>query len=417
MPSFEHKLPKMFRIKQAFQEDEISDIYADIRGEFNQKNSIKEKIKVGQKIGIAVGSRGIDHLQEIVTEIVKILKEWNAKPFIIPAMGSHGGATAKGQIQVLAELGVTEKTVSAPIVSNMETVDLGCIQENVRIHFSADAMNADHLIVVNRVKPHTAFRGEVESGLCKMLAIGCGKHKGAAYLHKFDLSEVLLPAAEFLLDKTPFLCGLAVLENGHGKISQLKLAEANEIIDTDIELLKTAWELMPTIPVNDLDILLIDEMGKNISGGGMDPNVIGFWRKGGGELKPNYKTVIVLDLTSESHGNATGIGWADLTTRKLLNKIDVNATYTNALTAGVLRSARFPIALENDREAIFTEVNRLSESDHIRMIRIVNTLSLDTFWASENVLSELNNKSNITIDSKPLEMQFDKNGNLLPMPI
>jgi hypothetical protein len=338
------------------------------------------------------------------------------KPYIIPAMGSHGGGVGEGQARILAELGITEDTVAAPVVSNMDVVSLGRVESGAEVFFAKDAFEADHLVVINRVKPHTAFRAEVESGLCKILAVGCGRQKGAENMHKYDLAQTIVPAARRIIQKTSVLCGLAVTENALGGTHSLKMAKPEEFVDLDREFLKTAWTLLPKLPIDDLDILLVDEMGKNVSGAGMDPNVIGFWRREGGPRQPDFRILVVLDLTPHSHGNATGIGMADLTTRRVIDQIDWEATYLNAFTSGVLRSARMPIPVENDRLAIETALTRSPDPAGVRMVRIVNTGELETFWATEAVLPELRDNENVAVDETPLDLGFTDEGRLLSNP-
>jgi hypothetical protein len=337
------------------------------------------------------------------------------EPYVIPAMGSHGGATGKGQAQVLAELGITEASVKAPIVSNMDVVSLGHVESGAEVFFAKDALKADHIVVINRVKPHTAFRADVESGLCKILAVGCGRQKGAENMHKYDLGKTIVPAFRLIMRSTSILCGLAVTENASGGTHSLKLAGPEEFVEVDREFLKIAWSLLPKLPMDDLDILLVDEMGKNVSGAGMDPNVIGFWRREGGPRRPDYRILVVLDLTPHSHGNATGIGMADLTTRRVIDKIDWNATYMNVFTSGVLRSAHMPIPLENDRAAIEAALARVPVPANARMARIVNTGELVTFWASEAILPELKVLSTLSVDHQPLELRFNPEGRIIPL--
>jgi hypothetical protein len=330
-------------------------------------------------------------------------------------MGSHGGGTAEGQRQVLAELGITADSVGAPVVSSMDVVSLGRVESGAEVFFAKDALDADHIVAINRIKPHTAFRSEVESGLCKILAVGCGRQKGAANMHKYDLARTIVPAARRIMEKASVLCGLAVTENALGGTHSLKLARPEEFVEVDRRFLETAWKLLPRIPLDDLDVLLVDEMGKNVSGAGMDPNVIGFWRREGGPRKPDYRILIVLDLTPHSHGNATGIGMADLTTRRVIDSIDWDATYLNAFTSGVLRSARMPIPVETDRLALEAALNRTPDPGSVRMARIVNTGELETFWATEALLPELQAQQNITVDATPVKLQFNAQGRLLPM--
>jgi hypothetical protein len=407
--------PLMYRIEQHFEATSIKDIAECLRQEFARLEA-RDKVQPGQNVAVAVGSRGIHDLVTIVATAVECLRGMQLKPFIIPAMGSHGGATSQGQAEVLYGMGITESAVGAPIVSNMDTISLGRLDSGAEVFCAQDALEADHLVVINRVKPHTVFRGEVESGLCKMLAIGLGKKRGASNIHKFDLAQSIVPAALMILEKASVLCGLAIVENPSGGTHTIRLALPNEFVDVDRELLKEAWRLLPRIPLEDLDILIIDEMGKNISGAGIDPNVIGFWRRGGGPRKPDYRTLIVLDLTPESHGNATGIGMADLTTRRVIDKVDLQATYTNAITSWVLRSALLPIALENDRNVLEAVLNQVADLQQVRMARIVSTLELQTFWATEALLSELREQEGIIVGDRPLQLEFDTNGRLLPFP-
>ncbi|MCK5204501.1 MAG: DUF2088 domain-containing protein, partial [Desulfobacterales bacterium] len=306
------EFPSFYRIRQRFDDTSLKDVAQAVRAEFaNFKPG--PKIRAGQRVAVGVGSRGTHDLKILVVTVVECLRAMQLEPYIIPAMGSHGGATAEGQAQVLAELGITEESVKAPIVSNMDVVSLGHIESGAEVFFAKDALAADHIVVINRVKPHTVFRADVESGLCKILAVGCGRQKGAANMHKYDLGNTIVPAARLIMQKASVLCGLGVTENAVGGTHSIKLVGPEEFAELDREFLKIAWTLLPKLPMDDLDILLVDEMGKNVSGAGMDPNVIGFWRREGGARKPDFRYLIVLDLTPQSHGNATGIGMADLT--------------------------------------------------------------------------------------------------------
>ncbi len=406
--------PRLYRIQQQFDVASVKDVVQAVRDEF-AKFDPRGRIQPGQTVAVGVGSRGTHDLEILVATTVKCLKAMGLNPFVIPAMGSHGGGTAEGQAQVLAELGITEDAVGAPIVSSMEVVSLGQVEYGADVFFAKDAFEADHIVVINRVKPHTAFRSEVESGLCKILAVGCGRQKGAENMHRYDLGKTIVPAARLIIQEVSVLCGLAVTENALGGTHSLKLAKPEEFSSIDSEFLKIAWTLLPKLPVDDLDILLVDEMGKNVSGAGMDPNVIGFWRREGGPRRPDYRILVVLDLTPHSHGNATGIGMADLTTRRVIENIDWEATYLNAFTSGVLRSARMPIPLESDSLAVEAALNRTPDPRGVRMARIVNTGDLETFWVSEAVLPELRGHENVSVDDRSLKFSFDDKGRLLPM--
>ena len=402
----------MYRIQQLFDSRAIEDVGKAIEEEFALLD-LSGRIQPGQRVAVAVGSRGIDRLPDIVAAAVRCLRGLELEPFIIPAMGSHGQGTAEGQALLLNELGVNEATVGAPVISSMEVISLGLIDSGAEVFVSRDAAEADHLMLIGRIKPHTAFRADIESGLCKMLAIGCGKHAGAVQMHKFGLRASIVPAAKLIIERVSVLCGLAIVENSFDRTHLLKLALPQDFTSVDQEYLQSARKLLPVIPIDDLDILIIDEMGKNISGAGIDPNIVGFWRREGGPRTPDYRTLIVLDITAPSHGNALGIGMADLTTRRVMDMIDFKATYTNALASGIWSGARMPIALENDLQVIETALSRVPDLNRTRMVRIINTLHLETFWATQSLLSELQEKSDVSIDEKPLELVFDNNSRLM----
>lgn len=408
------ELPFLFAVDQMFQVETIRDIEAEIKERLATFPGL-EQVRQGQRIGVAVGSRGIHDLATIVRTVVGKLKALGAQVTIIPAMGSHGGATAQGQVMVLEELGVTESSVGAPILSSMEVVSLGRVEQGLEVLVAKDALDMDHLVVVNRVKPHTAFRASVESGLCKMLAVGLGKKEGASEIHTRGLARSIVPAAKRILERLPVLMGVAILEGPQGGTVKVEVVGKGDFVSTDERLLEEAWRIFPKIPVEDLDVLIVDRMGKDISGAGMDPNVIGMWRREGGPRKPDYRTLVVLDLTPASHGNATGIGMADLTTRRLMRKVDLRATYTNALTSGVLRSARLPIALDSDRAAIEAALAHVPDWSDVRMARITDTLHLSRIWVSEKVARELEGTPNLSIHWKPLEIKFTKKGRIKPM--
>ena len=402
--------PPLYRIRQRFDTTSIQDVPDAVRREFSRLDE-RKNVQPGQRVAVAVGSRGINNLRTIVATVVECIRNMELEPFILPAMGSHGGATAEGQAALLNELGITEASVNAPIISTMEVISVGRLDSGAEVFISKDAFEADHIVIINRVKPHTLLRGEVESGLCKLLTVGCGKHKGALNMHKFGLASSITPAARIILEKAPVLCGLGIVENALEQVHTVKLAFPEQFIEVDKELLKSARWLLPRIPLDDLDILLVDEMGKNISGAGIDPNVIGFWRREGGPRKPDYRTLIVLDLTPQSKGNAVGIGMADLTTRRVIDKVDLKPTYTNAITAGVWRGVRFPIALDNDRAVLEAALLHVLDPRHVR---IVNTLHLESFWVTEALLPELREQEGLIVDETPLQFQFDDEGRLRP---
>ncbi|WP_022669301.1 DUF362 domain-containing protein [Desulfospira joergensenii] len=407
------EFPDFFEVTQGSDEPSIKNLTGKIQSDF-ERLSLGGKVRAGKRVALAVGSRGISRIPEIVGTMVSCLKQIGLAPFILPAMGSHGGATAEGQKEILADLGVTEGRVGAPILSNMDVVSLGSIDGGAKIFLSRDAYEADYLVAINRVKPHTAFRNDVESGLCKMLTVGCGKDKGAANIHKYDLAKTIVPGARRIMEKVNVLCGLAVVETPGHEIARLEIVEAKQIIETDRRLLHAAWKMLQRIPVEDLDFLIIDEMGKNISGAGIDPNVIGLWRREGGERLPDYKVLAVLDVTPESHGNAMGIGMADLTTFRVREKLDMEAMYTNALTAWVLRSARMPLCLKDDKTLLKTVMGKLPDLKRARIGRITNTLALDRMWFTKPVLAQLKGQDQIDINEAPLPVAFSADNRLLP---
>lgn len=404
--------PSLYRVEQHFEQTSVVDVAAEVRRQFASFQS-GDRVTPGQRVAVCVASRGTHDLATLVKTTIDCLKEMGLDPFIIPAMGSHGGGTGDGQRMVLKGLGITEATMGVPVIATSEVVLLGRLDSGAEIFFARDALAADHLMVINRVKPHTAFRSEVESGLCKMLAVGCGRQRGALNMHKYDLGRTIVPAAEYILDKIPVFGGLAVTETALGETHSIRLAHSDEFVKTDREMLKEAWGLLPRLPIDDLDILIVDEMGKNISGAGMDPNVIGFWRREGGERRPDYRCLMVLDLTAASHGNAHGIGMADLITQRLLDMVDRKATYVNALTSGILRSGRMPVPMDNDLQAVEQALNMLPRASDARVARIRNTSSLDSFWVSRVLLPELSAKPGLIVAESPLDLDFDRSGRLL----
>lgn len=408
------KVPAMHRIQQIFNQPAIAGVEKILLGKLNHLK-LETMTKPGQTVAVAVGSRGIHQLPEIVKNVVTILKDKQLEPWIVPAMGSHGGASAEGQAAVLKKLGISEETMGVPVKANVDVQTLGDLSSGARVFFLKQLMAADHTVVINRIKPHTLFRSEVESGLCKMLSVGCGAPSGAVEMHRFGPADAIVPAAQMILDQANVLFGIAVVETSKPGIHSIETVAAKDFIKTDRRLLTTAWELFPKIPVETLDILLVDEMGKNISGTGMDPNVIGFWRREGGVRTPDYNTLIVLDLTSPSRGNAIGIGMADLTTKRLMEKIDLNATQTNSATTGQYRTARLPITLATDCEAISLALSRVSDLENVRMVRIKNTHTLETFWATPAVLPQLEANSAVTISEKKEYFTYDNGGCLSPV--
>ncbi|MFQ5837056.1 MAG: lactate racemase domain-containing protein [Candidatus Bathyarchaeia archaeon] len=413
---------RMVEVQQKVPSPKIKDYVSAIRDELRKKN-LHNKIKLGWKIAITAGSRGIVHYPEILATIVDEVKRAGGKPFLVPAMGSHGGATPEGQLQVLKSLGITSETIGAPIHSSMEVDEIGRLDNNAPVYVDRIALKADGIIVVGRVKPHTDFKGKIESGLMKMMTIGLGKQKGAEMIHWYQSEgyHKLIPAAaKLIMKKAPILLGLAVVENAYHEIAIVKALEPNEIEQEEMKLLEKAKELLARLPFKEIDILIIDEIGKDISGEGMDTNVTGrFWLPGESDPKaPKIKKIVVLDLSEGTHGNAIGIGLADVTTKKAISKIDYDATFVNCLTAGSTDTGKIPVFLPNDRDAIATALRTCGPIDprKAKVVRIKNTLELQRFWISKSLAEIV--KSNrkllerIEFLSEPREMQFDVLGTL-----
>jgi len=403
--------PKMVTIRQLFDRCRIEDIEGELTVRIGASGMLS-RVKPGMRIAVTAGSRGIDRIPRILKTVIGLLIAKGAKPFIVPAMGSHGGGTAQGQTEMLESLGVTEESMGVPIVSSMETVTLGKTSSGAPVFMDRDAYGADGIVVVNRVKLHTAYHGRVESGICKMVAVGLGKKDGAETMHMYGLGEVIPEAFRIARDTTgKILFGVAILENAFDQTLDFKISAPEDFEQTDNALLERCRSLIPRIPLQSFDILVVDEMGKNLSGTGMDTNIIGFWRRFGGEKNPDYKTLIVRDLTPESHGNAMGIGFADLIPQKLYDKIDLKATYTNGIASNTWSIVRIPITLESDRECIRVALEKLP-SGSARIIRIRNTLFLDELRVSENLLPALRENPCIEIVGEVKPMQFDSEGNL-----
>jgi hypothetical protein len=416
MKPSEFSFPEMYRVDQLFPDTGIKDICGEARRILDGFD-LKQITQPGQSIAVCVASRGTHDLKDLVATTVTHLVNAGLKPFITPAMGSHGAATGEGQAMVLRGLGITEEFTGVPIRATMDVVSLGKVAEGPEIFIAVDALEADHIVVINRVKPHTGFHSDVESGLCKILAIGLGRLAGAANMHKYDLARCIVPAASLILGKASVLFGLAVTENALGGTHSVRLAGPAEFASTDRELLKEARELLPRLPVECLDLLIVEKIGKNISGAGMDPNVVGFWRRGGGERKPDYRVLAVLDLTPESHGNAIGIGLADVTTKRFAEKIDWDATYKNALSSKRFTGVRLPMVRENDALALQAALGPVVDPLKARIGRIVSTSDLRTFWVSGTVFSQLTDKPNLVLHRDPLQLTFDDQGRLMPFAV
>jgi hypothetical protein len=410
---------KMRRVAQIFEEDKIENIPQEISNQY-EKIRLGRKIKPGKQIGITVGSRGIRNITLIIKAVIEEVRKRGGDPFILAAMGSHGGATAEGQRKIIESYGMTEKTMGVPIKSSMEVVELGRLENGLPVFFDKIAFEADGIVVVNRIKVHTAFKSLIESGLCKMLSVGLGNHEGASLVHYLGvkgLRDYMIDFAKVILEKAPVLCGLGILENAYDDTYRLVAALPQDFERVDIELLRECKRIMPGLPVSDIDILIVEEIGKNISGTGMDTNIVGGIReyREGEYDPPKIKKIIVLDLTKEADGNALGIGLADLTTRKLYDKIDFAATYENTITTTFLERAKIPITCKTEEEAFLialkTTWNLPGTKPRIAIIR--NTLRLDELYVSEPIWEEIKDQANIRSSGDWETLRFDHDGNLL----
>ncbi len=407
----------MTKVRQAFPDEKIENFEESLE-ESLQREEIRQMVKPGMEIAIAAGSRGVDKFVETVAGTVKFLQELGAKPFIVPSMGSHGGATAEGQKAVLAHLGVTEESVNAEIRSSMEVVEIAKLPNGLPVYVDKIASEADGIVVINRVKPHTAFRGKVESGIMKMMAIGLGKQKGAEACHQLGFEHMgkhIIEMSHIILEKMPILFGVATVENAFDKVAHVEVLLPNEIEERETELQKLAKKLLPKIHFDKIDVLVIDEIGKNISGDGMDPNITGRYPTPYAHGGPEVNKMIVLDLTPETEGNANGVGTADFTTQRLIDKADFDATYANGLTSTVVAPTKAATTLANDKLALKAAVKTCNILDFttVKMVRIKNTLELSEIEVSEALLPEVEANDALTQVSNLYELAFDEEGNLV----
>ncbi len=419
MPTY----PQMFRIRQHFDAPRVDDIAGTVRDEIAKINP-SSVIKPGQTVAITAGSRGVANIDTIIKTIVEEMKAIGAVPYIVPAMGSHGGGTAEGQTQVLAGYGITEGTMGCPIKSSMDVVQIGVSDFGMPIYFDKHASEADHVIVVNRVKPHTGFAGEIESGLMKMMLIGLGKHKGASVYHRaiihHSFDKIVRLVGKVVREEMPITFGVATLENGYDETARIEAIPAADFEEREKLLQAKSKEWCPSLPFDDVDLLIIDEMGKNISGSGMDTNVIGRKRndrRAMGDETPRVLRIFVRDLTEATHGNATGIGMAEFTTRRLVDKIDYHATYTNVITGQHVSAGAVPLHCDTDAEVldIALESIGLIAPEDARVLWIPNTLDLGEVEASEAYLAQADIRDDLEILTglRPLETEAD--GNLPPI--
>jgi hypothetical protein len=419
--------PKMLEMEQTFPPSKKLDFSSLLEDQFAQ-TGLREKIKPGMKIALGVGSRGITNLKEIVKATLGVLIQAGARPFIVPAMGSHGGATAAGQIEMLASYGVTTESMGVPIEASMEVRKVGTAFDGLDVVFSVSAFAADGVVVLNRVKPHTDFRGTLGSGIQKMLVIGFGKQVGANNAHcaaaHLGYEVVLREFAKTILGAAPIFCGIALVEDQHHQTAVIEVIPPETIVREENKLFQKAQSLLARLPFEEIDLLIIDRIGKDISGSGMDTNVIGRDITGytsslrsDSPVTPRVSRIFVRDLTPASSGNGTGIGMADFTTARFVKALNLQYTYMNALTSLGVLAAKIPIYFDNDREAIHAALASLAQpsTEKLRVVRIADTLNLERFLVSESCVKAINGRPGVTTDGTAHDMQFDASSNLMPL--
>jgi len=401
-------------VHQIIKTPSIVDLEGELRGKLIEYG-LKNAVKPNDTVAITAGSRGINHLNTILKTLVDYLKELKASPFIVPAMGSHGGGTVEGQLQILTDYGITEENMGCPIKASMEVVEIGESEFGTPVYLDKHASLADKIIVVNKIKSHSKFLGDVESGLSKMSLIGLGKHKGAKLYHRlidrYSWPRVSKSLLKVVLKNAPIICGIGIVQNINNEPAQLHVLHPDEFFTKEPELLRNYKELTEHLPFKEIDLLIVDEMGKNLFGTGMDTNITG--RKDGSSMLVRW--LFVRDLTEASHGNAQGIGLADFTTKKLVDKIDYNKMYTNALTALRTDSPKIPVYLQNDREVLSTISDMVGKEDisTLRIVWIKNTLELSKILVSEYFFDQIESRDNLNFIGDKEQIKFDADGFLV----
>ena len=413
--------PRVALVEQHIETPRVDNVPEAIRDEMTRLG-VAKRVRPGMAIALTAGSRGVNGIPTILATVAAELKRAGAEPFIVPSMGSHGGATADGQLHVLHTLGVTEEAVGCPIRASMDTVQIGRTPEGIPVHMDRLAAGADGIVVVNRVKAHTDYSGPVESGLMKMLTIGLGKHLGALTAHRHAIllsyATVIASVGREIIRRAPLLFGLGVIENAYDETAAVVASWPHDFEAADQALLQRAKQIMPRLPFERLDVLIVDEMGKEISGTGMDTNVLGR-RMNLSEpalTSPHITRIVVRDLSARTYGSAIGIGLADFTTQRLVDKMDRQPTYINCLTANAPENGRIPMIGATDREAVewaFLTCGAVEPAD-VRLTRILNTLHLERFYASEALRPEIEANPRLKIASAWAPLAFDPAGALTP---
>lgn len=411
-------IPKMFKVKQVFPRPKIEpeEIPGIIESLLSQEK-FSSKVKPGMRIAITAGSRGIANVALTTKCIADFVRSRGAHPFIVPAMGSHGGATAEGQRAILEGYGITEDYVGCPIISSMEVKKIGVNEEGMDVFIDKNAAESDGIILGCRIKPHTAFRGPYESGIMKMMAIGLGKQHGAEVCHEAGFKNMAKYVPMFgraIIKNAPILFAVPTIENAYDETCKIIAVNADEIIEKEPPLLQEAFANMPRILIDSCDVLVVDQIGKNFSGDGMDPNITGTFCTPYATGGIRSQRVCVLDLSPETHGNGIGLGYSSATTKRVFDQLDLSSMYPNAITCTVLGGVRIPIVMESDREAIQVCIRTCNEIDkkNPRVVRIPNSLHIEHIMLSESYYEEAKNNPNLIIESEPEYLPFDEDGNL-----
>ena len=410
-------IPRVAGVSQKFDRPHMDDCGGALKQILNTSGAL-ESVFPKMEIAIAVGSRGISNQPVLVKLIAEALREKGARPFLVPAMGSHGGATADGQKKVLEDLGFGGDKIGVPIRSSMETVRVGTSENGLPVHVDKNAHDADGIVIINRIKPHTSFRGPYESGLMKMIAIGLGKQKGAEICHELGIERIAenFPAiARVTIEKENILFAIGLLENAYHETCRIELLRKEEIETEEPKLQEEAKRLLPKLHFTDIDVLVIDEIGKNISGTGFDTNVVGRYHTPGCSGGPSVTRLVILNVTDESHGNANGLGIADFTTRRIFDQFSFENTYPNALTSTVLPSVKIPMVLETDLLAIKAAIKTCNILDkrNVRLIRIKNTNEIERIEVSESMLDGVRGNPYLRIETELYPLALNDDGNLV----
>jgi len=414
-------LPEVFQVRQIAPQPKVEDVPAELRRQW-LNSKVATRIKPGDRIAVGCGSRGIRHIGLIVKTTVQALQELGAKPFVVAAMGSHGGADSKGQRELLASYQIDEKHLGVPVKTDMDSQQIGINSWGDPVWWDRNALAADGVVTVSRIKPHTDYRGLYESGIVKMCVIGFGKREGASQHHRWGwkgLKEMMVESMKVILEKTPFLGGLGILENANEETAELRVVDRDELLEVEPQLLAKSRDLMGKIPFDELDVLVIGEIGKNYSGAGIDPNVVGrLLIEAAPELetnKPKITRMCCLDLSPESHGNGTGVGIADLTTDRLLASIDPIPFRMNNLTARFLWRSKLPFSFPTDREVIEQSVDTCWQpiAERLKLAVIANTLEVSELWVSKALADVARGNPKLSVDTVGKSLPFDTSGNLV----